>query len=48
MAIFIYEGYVLETAPQGYKSNIDGQVLNFDSVSQWKRFIDIHHGKART
>lgn len=48
MELLQYDGYTLEDAPHGYKSKIDGQVLTFDTASQWKQFIDYkNYGKRR-
>lgn len=35
-----YEGYALYEWGRGYKSEIGGQWVTFDSAGQWKRYID--------
>lgn len=45
MELLKYDGYILEDAPHGYKSKINGEWLTFDTASQWKKFID--YGKGR-
>lgn len=47
MELLKYEDYTLEDSPHGYKSKIDGQVLIFDTASQWKQLIDYkRNGKS--
>lgn len=40
MRLLKYEGYVLEDAPLGYQSEIDGTLLTFNTVIEWRKFID--------
>ena len=41
MALLTYEGFVLYDKPDGgYRSEINGHVILFDTVSQWKQYID--------
>lgn len=48
MELLKYGDYTLEDSPLGYKSNIDGKELLFDTASQWKQFIDYkNYGKGR-
>lgn len=40
-----YEGYVLyDRAAGGYRSVIDGEVIQFDTASQWIQFIKFIKG----
>lgn len=39
-AIFIYNGYSLYPWGCGYKSEIGGRWIEFDSAAQWKKYID--------
>lgn len=45
MELLKYEGYVLYDWGHGYRSEIDGRWLTFDTASQWKQFIDYRDGK---
>ena len=38
--LLIYDGYALHEWGHGYKSEIDGEWLQFDTAGQWKQFID--------
>jgi len=40
MALITYEGYTLYEWGCGYKSEIGGRWVTFDSAGQWKRYID--------
>ncbi len=41
MTILItYNGYALIEWGRGYKSEIDGRWIQFDTAGQWKQFID--------
>lgn len=39
-ALIIYEGYTLYEWGAGYKSEIDGRWIKFDTAGQWKQYID--------
>lgn len=39
-ALITYEGYALYPYGRGYKSLIKDRWMEFDSASQWKRYID--------
>ena len=39
-AVMTYEGYSLYAWGSGYKSEVGGKWIEFDSAGQWKRFID--------
>ena len=39
-ALLTYNGYVLYEWGNGYKSEIDGQWIKFDTAGQWKQYID--------
>ena len=39
-ALITYEGYALYEWGRGYKSEVDGKWIEFDSAGQWKRYID--------
>ena len=48
-ALIVYEGYALYEWGRGYKSEIGGEWINFDSAGQWKRYIDLlKNGKSKT
>lgn len=38
--LLIYDGYALIEWGRGYKSEIDGRWIQFDTAGQWKQFID--------
>lgn len=38
--LLIYDGYALHEWGRGYKSEIDGRWIQFDTAAQWKQFID--------
>ena len=40
MALIIYNGYALYEWGCGYKSEIKGRWIEFDSAGQWKKYID--------
>lgn len=45
-AVLTYEGYTLTERPQGgWRSVIDGRLVNFDSAAQWVRYINNLMGK---
>ena len=46
--LLIYEGYALHEWGRGYKSEIDGQWLQFDTAGQWKQFIDKIKGNGKS
>lgn len=47
MAILRYEGYTLYDRPGGgYRSEIDGVVILFDTASQWVQYINLIKGKS--
>lgn len=46
MELLKYEGFVLEDAPQGYKSNIKGEYKFFNKVILWREFIDLLLGST--
>jgi len=40
--VLTYEGYQLvERSKGGYRSNFGDKVLNFDTATQWKQYIDL-------
>ena len=45
--LLIYDGYALHEWGRGYKSEIDGHWLQFDTAGQWKRFIDKRKNETR-
>lgn len=48
MVVLTYDGFDLEAIPGGYQSKINGEVVKFDTASQWKQFIDYqNNGKGR-
>ncbi len=47
MALLRYEGYTLYAGPAGrYRSEIDGEVILFDTASQWVQYINLIKGKS--
>lgn len=38
--LITYNGYALIEWGRGYKSEIDGRWIQFDTAGQWKQFID--------
>lgn len=40
MALITYKGYALIECEQGYKCQINGKWIVFDSAGQWKKYID--------
>ena len=47
MAILTYEGYALyEQESGGYRSMINGQVVLFDTASQWVQYINLIKRKS--
>lgn len=46
MELLKYEGFVLEDAPQGYKSKIKGEYKFFKKVRLWREFIDLLLGST--
>lgn len=41
MALLTYEGFVLYDKPEGgYRSDINGRDIAFDTVSQWVQYIN--------
>lgn len=47
MAILRYEGYTLyDRQGGGYRSDIDGKVILFDTASQWVQYINLIKGKS--
>lgn len=40
MKLMMYEGYILEDAPLGYRSLIDGEYVKFKTVREWKERIE--------
>lgn len=46
MELLKYEGFILEDAPQGYKSNINGEYKFFKKVILWREFIDLLLGST--
>lgn len=38
--VLTYEGYSLYAWGPQYKSEIDGQWIQFDTASRWKQYID--------
>lgn len=47
MELLKYEGYILEDAPQGYKSEIKGKYKYFKEVRLWRDFIDLLSGSTK-
>jgi len=49
LACLTYEGYTLYGRDLGgYRSYIDGESVNFDTVSQWVQFINyLENGKRK-
>ncbi len=42
IAILTYEGYKLvERSSGGWRSVIDGEILNFDTAGQWYQYINL-------
>ena len=41
--LITYNGYALIEWGRGYKSEIDGRWIQFDTAGQWKQFIDKRH-----
>lgn len=41
MAVLTYEGYTLMDRDGGYLSIIDGEVILFDTASQWVQYINL-------
>lgn len=39
-ALLTYEGYALYEWGRGYKSEIDGQWVKFDTAGQWVQYIN--------
>lgn len=44
-ALITYDGYALYEWGRGYKSEIGGEWIQFDSAGQWKRYIDKIKGR---
>lgn len=44
-AVVVYEGYALYEWGRGYKSEIDGEWLTFDTAAQWVQYINKKIGK---
>ena len=44
-ALITYDGYALYEWGRGYKSEIAGEWVLFDSAGQWKRYIDKIKGR---
>lgn len=40
-AVIVYEGYALYEWGRGWKCEIGGKWMTFDSAGQWKRYIDL-------
>lgn len=40
MKLLKYEGFILEDAPLGYQSVINGKTLTFNTVIEWRKLID--------
>lgn len=40
-ALIIYEGYTLYESGRSYKSLINDEWRQFDTASQWKKYIDL-------
>lgn len=40
-AILKYRDYILYTWMSGYKSEINGEWVEFDTAGQWKKYIDL-------
>lgn len=47
MALLRYEGYTLYDRPAGgYRSEIDGETILFDTASQWVQYINLIKRKS--
>ena len=48
-AILTYNGYLLtECQSGGWRSEIDGKKMDFDSIRQWREYIDNKDESRRT
>ena len=47
MKLLRYEGFILEDAPLGYKSKINGKYKFFKEVRLWREFIDLLLGSTK-
>lgn len=45
--LITYNGYALIEWGRGYKSEIDGRWIQFDTAGQWKEFIDKRKNETR-